>query len=146
MIYEKNHSKIRAACIFNMYTIFSKSNPQIFLRGVGVNDDTALTSGAVGIYSDDVYIGAPAGQLFPLFDLQRIEVLRGPQGTLYGRNTTAGAINFISRQPGERLETSIRLGVGRLRLRMLIPLFLGGVTFRGFLGRFLLLCFKSANR
>ncbi len=98
-------------------TIFSKSNPQIFLRGVGVNDDTALTSGAVGIYSDDVYIGAPAGQLFPLFDLQRIEVLRGPQGTLYGRNTTAGAINFISRQPGERLETSIRLGFGNFGQR-----------------------------
>jgi len=93
-------------------SVFSKSNPQIFLRGVGVNDDTALTNGSVGIYSDEVYIAAPAGQLFPIFDLERIEVLRGPQGTLYGRNTPGGAINFISRQPGDHLETLLRASVG----------------------------------
>jgi iron complex outermembrane receptor protein len=93
-------------------TQFDKSNPQVFLRGVGVNDDTALTSGGVGFYSDEVYIGAPAGQLFPLFDLERVEVLRGPQGTLYGRNTTGGAINFVSRRPGDEFEANVRLGVG----------------------------------
>ena len=100
-------------------SVFSKSNPQIFMRGVGVNDDTALTNGSVGIYSDEVYVGAPAGQLFPIFDLERIEVLRGPQGTLYGRNTTGGAINFISRQPGENLEASFRAGVGSFDERTL---------------------------
>jgi len=100
-------------------TQFSKSNPQVFLRGVGVNDDTALTSGAVGFYSDEVFIGAPAGQLFPFFDLERVEVLRGPQGTLYGRNTTGGAINFISRQPGDEFEANVRLGLGRYDQRTL---------------------------
>jgi len=94
-------------------SVFSKSNPQVFLRGVGVNDDTALTSGSVGMYSDEVFLGAPAGQLFPVFDLERVEVLRGPQGTLYGRNTTGGAINFISRRPGTQLETSLRAAIGR---------------------------------
>ena len=107
-----------------MKSVFSKSNPQIFMRGVGVNDDTALTSGSVGMYSDEVFIGAPAGQLFPIFDLERIEVLRGPQGTLYGRNTTGGAINFISRRPGAQLETSLRIGVGRF----------GERTFEGAIG------------
>jgi iron complex outermembrane receptor protein len=100
-------------------SVMSKSNPQVFMRGIGVNDDTALTSGSVGMYADEVFIGAPAGQLFPLFDLERIEVLRGPQGTLYGRNTTGGAINFISRLPGERLESSLRAAVGRFDERTL---------------------------
>ncbi len=105
-------------------SVFSKSNPQVFMRGVGVNDDTALTSGSVAMYSDEAFLGAPASQLFPIFDLERIEVLRGPQGTLYGRNTTGGAINFISRRPGEKLETSLRLGFGRF----------GGRTFEGAIG------------
>ena len=97
----------------------SKSNPQIFMRGIGVNDDTALTSGSVGLYADEVFIGAPSAQLFPLFDLERIEVLRGPQGTLYGRNTTGGAVNFVSRQPGESLEAMLNASIGRFNERML---------------------------
>ena len=78
---------------------YGNSNPTIFLRGIGVNDYNANLTGAVGIYQDEVYIASPAAQLFQMFDLERVEVLRGPQGTLYGRNTTAGAINFLSRKP-----------------------------------------------
>jgi iron complex outermembrane receptor protein len=71
----------------------------LFIRGVGIGDFNSNTTGAVGIYVDDVFLGANAGKLFNVFDSEGIEVLKGPQGTLYGRNTTAGAIRFSSRKP-----------------------------------------------
>ena len=80
------------------------ANPRIFIRGVGVNDFNPATASAVGIYSDGVYVGSPLAQRFAFFDLQQAEVLRGPQGTLYGRNTTGGAINITSRKPGNEVE------------------------------------------
>jgi iron complex outermembrane receptor protein len=83
---------------------FANSVPQIFLRGVGVNDPNANANGAVGIYVDDVNLVSPSALTFSLFDTDRVEVLRGPQGTLYGRNTTGGAINFISRKPADNAE------------------------------------------
>ncbi len=84
-------------------TGFTSSHPLIFSRGVGINDFNVNSSGAVGVYSDDIYLNSPSGQVIQLFDIERIEVLRGPQGTLYGRNTTGGAINFISKKPtGEK--------------------------------------------
>lgn len=80
------------------------ANPKIFIRGIGLNDFNPNTASAVAIYSDGVYVGSPLAQMGQFFDLERIEVLRGPQGTLYGRNTTGGAINVISRKPGDVLE------------------------------------------
>lgn len=75
------------------------ANPGLFMRGIG-NPDVNATAGAkVGTYQDQVYTGLLVGQNFQLFDLERIEVLKGPQGTLYGKNTTGGALNIISRQP-----------------------------------------------
>jgi iron complex outermembrane receptor protein len=73
--------------------------PAIFLRGVGLNDFNQNANGSVGWYVDDVYISQVSAQVFPLFDLERVEVARGPQGTLYGRNTTGGLVNFVSRRP-----------------------------------------------
>jgi len=73
--------------------------PAIFLRGVGLNDFNQNANGSVGWYSDDVYISQVTGQTFLLFDMERVEVARGPQGTLYRRNTTGGLVNFISRKP-----------------------------------------------
>jgi iron complex outermembrane receptor protein len=67
------------------------ANPKIFIRGIGLNDFNPTTASAVAIYSDGVYIGSPLAQMGQFFDLERVEVLRGPQGTLYGRNTTGGA-------------------------------------------------------
>ncbi len=87
--------------------------PTIFIRGMGFNDFNATAVGAVGIYNDEVYIGGASNQLFQAYDLERIEVLRGPQGTLYGRNTTGGAINFISRKPTDTMEASAALSYGR---------------------------------
>jgi iron complex outermembrane receptor protein len=90
-----------------------ESKPNVFIRGVGNNDFNATASGAVGFYADQVYQGLPSAQLFQMFDLERVEVLRGPQGTLYGRNTTGGAINFISRQPDGTTNGDFELTYGR---------------------------------
>jgi iron complex outermembrane recepter protein len=72
---------------------------RIFIRGIGALDAQVTQDPAVGVYLDGVYLGRSVGLAFDVADLERIEVLRGPQGTLYGRNTTGGAINLITRRP-----------------------------------------------
>ena len=89
------------------------STTSLFIRGVGIGDFNSNTTGAVGIYVDDVFLGANAGKLFNVFDSAGIEVLKGPQGTLYGRNTTAGAIRFASRKPTEDLSGDVSAIYGR---------------------------------
>jgi len=71
------------------------------IRGIGYTNTTAGGDPGVALHLDGVYIARPIATVFRLWDLERMEVLRGPQGTLYGRNTTGGSINFISRQPGD---------------------------------------------
>ncbi|WP_339672643.1 TonB-dependent receptor [Dasania marina] len=77
------------------------NNPSISLRGVGLNDFNDNNEGPIAIYRDNIYQAAMPGLTFQLFDLQRVEVLRGPQGTLYGRNATGGLVHFISNAPTE---------------------------------------------
>ena len=72
---------------------------RIFIRGIGTLDAQFTQDPAIGIYLDGVYLGRMAGLSFDVADLERIEVLRGPQGTLFGRNTVGGAINLITRKP-----------------------------------------------
>lgn len=76
-----------------------RSRPRWFLRGIGTNETAASSVSPIGIYNDDVFLNNVYIQAFPLFDTERVEVLRGPQGTLWGKNTTGGAINFISKKP-----------------------------------------------
>jgi iron complex outermembrane receptor protein len=76
-----------------------RTRPRWFLRGIGTNETAASTVSPIGIYADDVFLNNVYLQAFPLFDQERVEVLRGPQGTLWGKNTTGGAIHFLSKKP-----------------------------------------------
>ncbi|MCI3179381.1 hypothetical protein C5708_03850 [Caulobacter sp. CCUG 60055] len=73
------------------------SNAVIYMRGVGQIDSLAFADPGVGVYVDDVYLGRAQGAFLDVYDVDRIEVLRGPQGTLYGRNTIGGAVKFVSK-------------------------------------------------
>jgi iron complex outermembrane receptor protein len=86
------------------------SQVEFYLRGVGLTDFTSTTNPSVGINVDEVSKPAPEMANFGLFDMERVEVLKGPQGTLYGRNSTAGAINFIVQKPVDHFEGYVRLG------------------------------------
>ena len=72
---------------------------RIFIRGVGLTDTQITQDAAVGVYLDGVYIARSTGLAFDVAELERIEILRGPQGTLYGRNTTGGAITLVTKKP-----------------------------------------------
>ncbi|PCI64516.1 MAG: TonB-dependent receptor [Kordiimonadales bacterium] len=72
-----------------------------FIRGVGQQDPVAGFEAGVGIYVDDVYLNRPQGAVLDVYDVERIEVLRGPQGTLYGRNTIGGAIKYVTKRLAE---------------------------------------------
>lgn len=79
---------------------YGKTQPNFSLRGIGVgNEYSANQASPIGVYIDDAYIASRTSQGAQLYDLERVEVLRGPQGTLFGRNTTGGAINMITRKP-----------------------------------------------
>ncbi|HVT10259.1 MAG TPA: TonB-dependent receptor plug domain-containing protein [Polyangia bacterium] len=75
------------------------TRPRWWIRGVGTGQQQPDVSNPIGFYLDDVYISNATATGFPLFDLDRVEVLRGPQGTLWGKNTTGGAINVVTRRP-----------------------------------------------
>ncbi len=91
---------------------FGSGQPQFRIRGIGFQDYGSNNSSAVGIYVDEVAFGFPVQTQGLLFDLERVEVLRGPQGTLYGKNTTGGAINLLTRKPTRASEAGFSLGYG----------------------------------
>lgn len=88
------------------------ANTVIFIRGIGQNDSLAFADAGVGVYVDDVFIARSQAAFLDLFDVERVEVLRGPQGTLYGRNTIGGAVKFVSAEPSEQFGFNVEAGGG----------------------------------
>jgi iron complex outermembrane recepter protein len=90
----------------------SKVAASVFIRGIGQTDFAPVTDPGVGIYLDGVYIARSVGGVLDLVDIDRVEVLRGPQGTLFGKNTIGGAINITSRKPSNTFQGSIEVKTG----------------------------------
>jgi iron complex outermembrane receptor protein len=86
--------------------------PDIAIRGIGLNDFRDYNESPSAVYVDEVYQGALAGLDFQLFDMDRVEVLKGPQGTLFGRNATGGLIQYITKKPTDTPEAYVRLSGG----------------------------------
>jgi iron complex outermembrane receptor protein len=95
------------------YRASDPSKPQIYVRGVGTRGFDAGSDASVATFVDGVYIGRFGGQIQNVADLQRIEVLKGPQGALFGRNTIGGAINVVTRKPGQTFESHESVTYGR---------------------------------
>lgn len=90
----------------------SSNATNIYIRGIGQPDALQTFDPAVGVYVDDVYYSRIRGTQFDLLDLERVEVLRGPQGTLYGKNTIGGALKLVSRRPGDTFRARASLAAG----------------------------------
>jgi iron complex outermembrane receptor protein len=87
-------------------------NLQFTIRGVAQNDFNDQTESPVAVYIDDTYVAMAQGQRFAMYDLERVEVLKGPQGTLFGRNATGGLAHFVSRRPTDELDGYIQAEYG----------------------------------
>lgn len=96
----------------NAESTFGRVYPRFYIRGLGNDDYTVTAQSPVEMYIDDVVEENPFLKGMPAFDLQRVEVLRGPQGTLFGKNATAGAINLITVKPSQEVSGYARIGYG----------------------------------
>jgi iron complex outermembrane recepter protein len=95
-----------------LVSIFGSSAPQIYIRGVGSNDVNPSANPGIAAYQNETYLASPLGQNLALFDLDRIEILRGPQGTLFGRNATGGTLIVHTRQPDARRTGKVAFSLG----------------------------------
>ncbi|MEM8800198.1 MAG: TonB-dependent receptor [Pseudomonadota bacterium] len=116
-----------------------------FIRGVGQQDPVAGFEAGVGIYIDDIYLNRPQAALLDIYDVERIEVLRGPQGTLYGRNTIGGAVKYVTRRLTNELEAGVRATggtfgqfdiVGKFGIPVLVDSGIGDLQVGGTIGYF----------
>lgn len=106
------------------FTRSETGTPIFTLRGIGFNTPNLSSTSPVGFYVDEVAYPFPHMASGPIFDLERVEVLKGPQGTLYGRNTTGGLVNFIVKKPGDSFEGYAQAEIGNFQTYNLE----GGVT------------------
>jgi iron complex outermembrane receptor protein len=106
----------------------SATSANIFIRGIGQPDALQTFDPGVGVYIDDVYLSRIQGALLSLYDVERIEVLRGPQGTLYGKNTIAGAMKIVTRRPTAETRLDVELAAGEAGRRDAKVYLSGGLT------------------
>ena len=114
----------------------------LFIRGLGLNTVFANVDPSVTLYVDGAVISQPSAQLFSFYDLERVEVLRGPQGTLYGRNATGGTVNLIANKPSAELEGYFTATIGEYD-QLDTEGAVGGALSDSVLGR---IAFQSRNR
>jgi iron complex outermembrane receptor protein len=95
------------------YSSFAPSIPNVFVRGIGTRSYDAGAESSIGTFVDGVYIARFAAQIQDLADVERVEVLRGPQGALFGRNTIGGAINIVTQQPGAEFHADLGITYGQ---------------------------------
>ena len=96
----------------NRFGVGNPAHAAIFIRGIGLQDHIITTDPGVGVYLDGIYLGRQMGANLRLANIERVEVLRGPQGTLYGKNTLGGAVNVITVQPGDEEINKVDLKLG----------------------------------
>lgn len=100
------------------FSPFAPGQAVFSLRGISSNDDGAGTENSVAVFLDDVYFGRISNSAFDFFDVERVEVLRGPQGTLYGKNAIGGALNIVSKKPStEDFDAKLRVTLGNFNTR-----------------------------
>ena len=104
------------------------SRPFLFIRGVGSRKFDPGTEGAVGVFVDEIYNTRFTNQMMDIVDLERVEVLKGPQGTLYGRNTIGGAISLYTKKPTQEAEGKIKVGFGIEGYRKFAATYSGGIS------------------
>ena len=109
--------------------------PFFNIRGISFIDFSGINEASVALYVDDVYQVAQGAGTQQVFDLQRVEVLRGPQGTLFGRNSTAGVIHYVTRKPGDEFDGSVSLQYGRAN-QTILQIAAGGPVADGLRARF----------
>jgi len=109
-------------------TQFNIGEPQYYIRGIGNSLDSAGSDPAVATFIDEVYIGRSAGTAMDLYDLDRVEVLRGPQGTLFGKNVVGGALNIITKRPTQEFEAKLGATVGNFSQTVLRGFVNGAIT------------------
>jgi iron complex outermembrane recepter protein len=110
---------------FHSYGTLTGNNSaaQVFIRGIGQSDATPAVDPGVGVYIDDVYMGRAVGAAMEFRDIASVQILRGPQGTLFGRNTIGGAVLLTSNDPGTDAGNSVRVGLGEDNLREIFGAF-----------------------
>ncbi|WP_226662345.1 TonB-dependent receptor [Microbulbifer aggregans] len=96
---------------------YNPVTPQPYIRGVGTNSSSVGDDASVGVFIDEVYAGRAGGYRADMFDVERVEVLRGPQGSLYGRNVAGGAINVITKNPTDTFEAKAKVTGGNYNLK-----------------------------
>ena len=96
-----------------LFSPYSDAQPEIAIRGIGTKEDGPAANDSTVVSIDDVYIAARIAQVMDIYDLERVEVLRGPQGTLYGRNSIGGSINLVTEKPSEQFKARLEQTYGR---------------------------------